>query len=108
VAGLVLAILNALVKPVLVFFSFPLVLFTLGGFLILINALLFYLTFKIVPGLHIQGFLPAVWGSLVVSGISLFFGLGRKASGKPQVRLHKTGPPGPKSPRSEEVEPIDI
>jgi putative membrane protein len=66
-AALALGVLNAIVRPVLVFFTLPLVLFSLGFFLLVINAGVLYLVGQIVPGFHVTGFWPAFWGSLVIS-----------------------------------------
>ncbi len=66
-AALALGVLNAIVRPVLVFFTLPLVLFSLGFFLLVINAGVLYVVGQIVPGFHVAGFWPAFWGSLVIS-----------------------------------------
>ena len=80
VAALVLGILNAFVKPILMLFSLPLIIFTFGFFLVLINALLLKATAWLVPGLHVDSFLSALGGGLVVSIVSLFFGYSRVRS----------------------------
>ena len=82
VAALVLGILNAFVKPILMLISLPLILFTFGFFLVLINALLLKATAWLVPGLHVVSFWSALGGSLVVSIVSLFFGYSRVRSDK--------------------------
>ena len=70
VAGLVLGLINALVRPVLVILTFPLTLLTLGLFLLVLNAFCLVMTSWLVSGLHIDGFWPAVLGALVISVIS--------------------------------------
>jgi len=67
----VLSLFNTVLKPVLVFFTLPLVLLTLGLGLWLINALLFLLAGKVVPGFVVDGYGSALWGALVVSLVSL-------------------------------------
>jgi len=68
---LILSLLNLVVKPLLVFFTLPFVVFTLGVGLWLINAGLLVLTSYIVPGFMVESFWAALWGSLVISSLSL-------------------------------------
>lgn len=69
-AGAVLGIVNAVIRPVLFFFSLPITVLTLGLFTLVINALMLWLTSAIVPGFRIDGFAAAFWGSLVLSLVS--------------------------------------
>lgn len=55
-AGLILGLVNALVRPVLVFLTLPVTILTLGLFLLVINALMLRLTAAVVPGMHVKGF----------------------------------------------------
>ena len=71
VAALVLGLINAVVRPILVILTFPVTLLTLGLFLFVINALLFWLVAEIVPGIRVSGFLAALIGSLLYSVITL-------------------------------------
>jgi len=66
-AALVIGLLNALVKPVLVLLTLPLTIVTLGLFLLVLNALLFWLVGAVVPGFEVNGFLPAFFGAIVLS-----------------------------------------
>jgi putative membrane protein len=70
VAGLVLGLINAVVRPVLVFLTFPLTLLTLGLFLLVLNAFCLWLTSVLVPGLQVDGFWAAFLGALLVSLVS--------------------------------------
>ena len=71
-ASLVLGILNALLRPMLMFLSLPLLIFTLGLFMWVINALLLWLTGALLkPAFQVDGFWPAFWGALVISLVSL-------------------------------------
>jgi len=70
VAGLVLGLINAIVRPVLVFLTLPLTLVTLGLFLFVLNAFCLWLTSVFVPGLVVQGFWAALLGALIVSFVS--------------------------------------
>jgi len=63
-AGLVLAIINTLIKPILVFFSLPALLFSLGLFMIIINAVTVLLASRLYGGLEVDNF-----GSALVAGI---------------------------------------
>lgn len=67
VAALVIGLLNALVKPILVVLTLPLTIVTLGLFLLVLNALLFWLAAAVVPGFTVGGFLPAFFGALVLA-----------------------------------------
>jgi putative membrane protein len=66
IAGLVFGIVNALVRPVLVLLSLPLVLVTLGFFLFFINMAMLALTDWIVSGFDIGGFWTYVGATIVV------------------------------------------
>ena len=65
-AGLVFAVINAYVKPVLVLFGFPLILITLGIFLFLINMFMIWLTAALVPGFAADGFWQIAKAAVVV------------------------------------------
>ncbi|MBI3415114.1 MAG: phage holin family protein [Verrucomicrobia bacterium] len=71
IASLMLGILNALLRPVLLVLSLPLVLLTLGFFLLIINALLLGFVGWLVEGFHVATFGSAFWGALIVSLVSL-------------------------------------
>ena len=66
----IFAAVNLLVKPLLKLLSFPLLLLTLGLFLIVINAAMFGLTAWLTERLAVDGIAPAVIGSLVVSAVT--------------------------------------
>jgi putative membrane protein len=66
----VLAILNMIVKPILVVLTIPITIVTFGLFLLVINALMALLASSLVPGFYIQGFWAALWFSLIVSIIN--------------------------------------
>jgi len=71
IAALVLGLVNAIVRPILVILTLPVTLVTLGLFLFVINALLFWLVAEIVPGLQVSGFWAALLGSILYSVITL-------------------------------------
>jgi putative membrane protein len=70
-AGLVLGLLNLLVKPIVSFFSFPLIVVTLGLFYLVINGLILWLASALLPDiLHVNGCLPAILGGLVIAAVN--------------------------------------
>jgi putative membrane protein len=71
VAALVLAFVNALIKPVLILLTLPINLLTLGLFILVINALMFWLVSAVVKGFYISGFWPAFFAALAFSIFSL-------------------------------------
>lgn len=66
-AALVIGLLNAVVRPVLVVLTLPVTLVTLGLFLFVINALLFWAAGSMLEGFHVSGFVSALIGSLIYS-----------------------------------------
>lgn len=67
VVAVLLSFCNAVLRPVLLLFTLPLVILSLGFGVVLINALLFLLVGKIVEGFQVAGFWPALGGSIIVS-----------------------------------------
>ncbi|MDQ6523049.1 phage holin family protein [Nocardioides sp. LHD-245] len=69
--ALISCVVTAFVKPLLTLLSIPFILVTLGLFLIVLNALLLRLTAWLADavdiGFHVEGFWPAVWGSIIIS-----------------------------------------
>ena len=70
-AALVLGILNAFFRPILFLLTLPINVLTLGLFTFVINALLLMMTSGIIGGLVVDGFWSAMFGSLVISLVSL-------------------------------------
>ncbi len=66
IAGLVLAIINAIIKPILVILFLPAILFTLGLFMVVINGLTVYLASQLFPPLHIQSFWTAIFAGIII------------------------------------------
>jgi putative membrane protein len=67
IAALVLGLLNALLRPLLVLLTLPVTVITLGLFLFVINALMFYFAAQLLPGMAVSGFGAALIGSLIYS-----------------------------------------
>jgi putative membrane protein len=86
VVVLLLSLFNAVLKPLLVLFSLPFIVLTLGLGVILINALLFLLVGKLVDGFDVDSFWSALGGALIVSLTNLIVSI---LIGK------KPRPPGP-------------
>ncbi len=80
-AAIVLALLNAIIRPILYMVSVPLILLTLGLFTVVINALLLELVAWLVEGFHVNGFWPAFWGAVVISIVSTILNLCVSAEG---------------------------
>lgn len=70
IAALVLGLLNTLVKPVLVLLTLPITVVTLGLFLLVLNALVFWFAGSILKGFQVAGFWWALAGAIVYSLIS--------------------------------------
>ena len=68
---LVLTVLNLLVRPILLVLTLPLIVLSLGLFLIVVNALLLELTAYLVSGFSVTGFWPAVGGAVVISLVTM-------------------------------------
>lgn len=80
----VLAILNMILKPILVLLTIPITVFTFGLFLLVINAVIALLASDIVPGFHIAGFWWAVGFSLIVSFLNYLINIDNRR----QIRYH--------------------
>ena len=103
VVALVLGILNAVLRPIMLLFSLPLLALTLGLFTFVINALLLYLVSWLVKPFHVSSFGSAFWGALVISVVSmavnLLAGTGQSKTAardnKAPSAPRKDGPSGP-------------
>jgi putative membrane protein len=90
-AALLLGILNAFVRPVLLILSAPLILVTLGFFILVVNALMLLVVPGIIGGFHVDGFGSAFWGALIISIISWLLSAFFKGSdGRVHVLTHHT------------------
>ena len=67
IAALLLGIVNALVRPLVVFFTLPLTILSLGLFLMVVNAAMFGLVAVLLDGMHVAGFFSSLFGWLIVS-----------------------------------------
>jgi putative membrane protein len=94
VASLLLGIFNAVLRPVLMLLALPLLIFTLGLFRLVINALLLYFVgFVLQPHFYVDGFWDAFWGALIISLISVVLHA-LTGTGGTRVRFeHRRRPP---------------
>ena len=67
IAAFVLGLLNTLLRPILVLLTLPVTVITLGLFLFVINALMFYFAASLLDGFQVAGFVAALVGSLLYS-----------------------------------------
>ncbi len=73
--ALVLGLLNAFLRPVLIFLTLPVNVMTLGLFTLVVNGLVFYLAASLVKGFYVAGFWSAVLAAIVFSIVSFFLNL---------------------------------
>jgi len=100
VVVLLLSFFNAILKPLLVLFTLPFIMLTLGLGMVVINALLFLLVGRLVEGFHVDSFWSAVGGAVVVSVTNLV------------LNRFTRGPQGPRGPggtgRPAKAKPTDV
>lgn len=95
VASLVIGILNAFLRPVLMLFSRPFLIFTFGLFTFVVNGIVLYIAGKLLaPHFVLDGFGPAFWAAIVISIVTMILngltGVNRKSEPPPQ---NKPKPP---------------
>ena len=95
IASLVLGILNAFLRPILLLMALPLLVFTLGLFILVINAVLLWFVGQISPAhFVVKDFSSAFWGALIIGVISLLLN-SLTGSGNSRIQVHRGGrPPG--------------
>lgn len=90
-AALLLGILNAFVRPVLLILSAPVILLTLGFFVLVVNSLMLLIVPSIVGGFHVDTFWSAFWGAIVISIVSwILSAFFRGSDGRVHVLTHHT------------------
>jgi len=70
IAVLVLAVVNAIIRPIVKLLALPITCLTLGLFSFVINAAMFWIVGQIVPGFHVRGFIAPLFASIVMGIIS--------------------------------------
>lgn len=71
IAAFVIGLLNTVVRPLLVLLTLPVTVLTLGLFLFVINALMFWMAASVLEGFQVRGFGAALIGSLIYSAIGV-------------------------------------
>lgn len=108
-ATLLLGILNAVVRPVLMLLSIPLLLLSLGLFTLVINAGLLLLVGELIKGFHVTSFWAACKGAILVSILSmLFYGVTGLRRIKVNVQKPNVRPPRGKSYTDDDPNIIDV
>jgi putative membrane protein len=69
-AGILLGVVNSVIRPIAILLTLPMTIFTLGLFLLVINAGMVALVAWILPGMHVTSFRAAFWTSILVSLVS--------------------------------------
>jgi len=88
-ASLLLGIVNAFIRPVLLLLSLPLILVTLGVFILIINALMLKFVGEIVPCFEVPGFWRAFFGAIIISVVSwILSAFFRGSDGRVHVLTH--------------------
>ena len=89
IAALILGFLNTLIRPLLVLLTLPVTVLTLGLFIFVINALLFWFVASFVKGFHVEGFWSAFFGWVVYALISC--AASALVFGERRVTVHRPG-----------------
>ena len=107
IASLLLGILNAFVRPILMLIALPLLIFTLGLFTLVINALLLYLVGTLMhPHFMVDSFRYAFVGAIIISVVSISLNV---LTGNGRVSVQRRGPPkGPGGPGGGNGPVIDV
>ena len=71
IASVAIALVNLVIKPILIFLTLPINILTLGLFILVINALLFMFVAYLIPGVEVDGFWSAFLGALLLSFFSI-------------------------------------
>ena len=104
VVVVLLSFLNAILKPLLVLFTLPFIVLTMGLGVVVINALLFLLVGRLVAGFHVDGFWSAVGGALVVSVTNVILSLLLRGGRPPG----SGGPPAARGPQPQKAKRDDV
>ena len=71
IAAVVIGLINGTIGFFVKIITFPLTIFTLGIFLLVVNAIMLEVAAALLPGLRIDGFLPAFWGALLLAILNM-------------------------------------
>lgn len=70
IAAVIFGVVNAIVRPLVLLITLPFTILTLGIFVLIVNALMFWLTAWIAPGVRVDGFGPAFVGAIIMMIVS--------------------------------------
>jgi putative membrane protein len=104
-ASLMLGVFNAFVRPLLMLVALPLLIFTLGLFMVVINAALLMLVGKIVSGFQVANFGSAILGSLIISVVSLLLNT-LTGTGRSRVHIRRFGRSQPPRQHDDDNGPV--
>lgn len=107
IASFLLGILNAFVRPILMLIALPLLIFTLGLFTIVINALLLCFLTVLLPFFHVDSFGYAILGALIISIISIALNV-LTGNSKARISIQRRSPPQKKSDDDDDKPVIDV
>jgi len=108
VAALLLGILNTFIRPFLLFLALPLLVLSLGLFILVINALILYFIGSLLrPAFWVDGFWSAFWGALVIGIISVVLNI-MTGGGNSRVEFRRRPPNGPNRPDGGSGPVIDV
>lgn len=108
IASLLLGILNAFVRPILMFLALPLLIFTLGLFTLVINALLLYFVGVLMGDyFNVDTFRFAFLGALIISIVSIFLNVMTGLGGRSRFSIRR-GPPPPDNRNKSDDDVIDV
>jgi len=92
IVALIFGVVNALIRPVVAFFTCPMIILTLGLFIFVVNALMLWFTAWVAGqfnlGFEVSGFWPAFWGALVISLVSFGISLLIKDDDREKEKRH--------------------
>ena len=88
-AGILLGVVNSIIRPIAIVLTLPMTVLTLGLFLLVINAGMVALVAWMLPGMHVSGFGAAFWTSIVVSLVSMVGSWFVGGKGKVEVFVRK-------------------
>ncbi|MEA3175698.1 MAG: putative rane protein [Gammaproteobacteria bacterium] len=88
-AGILLGVVNSVIRPIAIVLTLPMTVFTLGLFLLVINAGMVALVAWMLPGMHVNGFGAAFWTAILVSLVSMIGSWFVGGKGKVEVFVKK-------------------
>jgi putative membrane protein len=90
-AGLLLGVVNAIVRPLVLILTLPITVVTIGFFLLVINAAMVGLVAWLLPGFNLAGFWPAFWTAILISVTSWFGSMLIGPKGRIEIVRHPKG-----------------